>query len=135
MTLAAIVRGHSNVGTGEPVWRQKLCCRARALKHRDLSATRDQGLNDAWEDRDAETAGNADCGLLAIQVEAAPERTQEVNLMTLMTPEQPGAPGANHVEDESDSSVGRIRPGSTVGPAQDGVWCAHRQLEELPRSD
>src|SRR5438132_36463 len=40
MARAPIVRGHSNVGTGEPFCRQKLGGSARALKHRDLSAAR-----------------------------------------------------------------------------------------------
>src|SRR5260370_11791998 len=110
MALARIIRSRSNVGTGEPAGRQKLCRRPRALKHRDLAATRQQGRNDAREHRDAEAAGDADRGPLTVELEATPERAQQVHLVTLMADGQPGAPSPDHVEDEADASPHWIGP-------------------------
>src|SRR5216684_7273850 len=135
MALAPIVSRHANLSAGEPVCRQKLFCRARALTHRDLPAMRHQRLNDAREHRDAEAAGDADGGPLTVELEAAPERAQQVHLVTLMADGQPGAARPDDVEDEADASAHRIGPGGAVRPAQDRVWGTHRELEELPGID
>src|SRR5438309_3492068 len=49
MSGAPVVRGHLNVGARKPFCRQKPGGRARALKHRDLSATRHEGLHHSGE--------------------------------------------------------------------------------------
>jgi hypothetical protein len=135
VACAAVVGGDMNGSTSESAGWEQLCGRTPALKHRDRPATRDEVLNDSREHRDAEATGDADRGPLTVELESAPKRAQQVHLVTLITDGQPGAPGADNIEDEPDPTARRIGPGSTVGPAQDGVWRAHRQLEELPGVD
>src|SRR5436305_10382979 len=45
------------------------------------------------------------------------------------------AAGTDHIEDEPEPAALGIRPGGAVGPAQERVWRAHRQLKELPWND
>src|SRR6202158_3908272 len=135
MACAAIIRGHSNVRSVEPVRRQKLCCRTGPLEHRDLPSARQQRLDDSREHRDAKAAGDADRRPHTVKLEAASKRAQQVQLVTLTTDGQPGAAGTYHIEDEPDPPARRVGPGSAVRPAQDGVRRAYRQLEELSGAD
>src|SRR5438067_888939 len=67
--------------------------------------------------------------------EAAPQRAEQVDLAPLISFGQPGAAGTDHIEDEPEPAALGIRPGGAVGPAQERVWRAHRQLKELPWND
>src|SRR5207302_8488095 len=131
MAPAPIISSHLNVGAGEPFHREKLRGRARALKYRDCPAASDQGLHDSGKNGDAEAARDADRRLVALQLEAAPEGSEQVQLVALASGGQPGASGADDVEDEADVSARRIGPGGAVGTAQDGVRRGDGQLEEL----
>jgi hypothetical protein len=117
VACAAVVGGDMNGSTNESAGREQLCGRARALEHRDRPATRDEGLDDAREHRDAEATGDADRGPLTVQLESAPKRAQQVHLVTFMTDGKPGAAGADYIEDEPDPPARRIGPGGAVGPA------------------
>jgi hypothetical protein len=135
VACAAVVGGDMNGSTSESAGWEQLCGRTRAMKHRDRPATRDEGLNDSREHRDAEATGDADRGPLTVELEATPKRAQQVHLVTFMTDGEPGAAGADDIEDEPDPPARRIGPGGAIRPAQDGVRRAHCQLEELPGVD
>src|SRR6266849_5396309 len=114
MAVAPIVGGRSNLGAGEPFRRQELCGRARAQKHRDLPATRQECLNHSREHGDTEAARDADCWLLTIEVEAEPEWAEQVDHVTFMANGQPGAPRTHDVEDEPDPPRCPIGPGGAI---------------------
>jgi hypothetical protein len=135
MTGAAVVGGNGNLGTSESSGWEQLRCGAGALEHGDRSTTRDQCLYDPGENRDPEAASDADSRSVALQVEAASERAEQIQLVALVKSSEPRASGPDHVEDEPNPAAGRIRPSGAVGPAEDRVRRADRQLKELPGND
>jgi hypothetical protein len=84
MARAAIVGGDTNVRTRESSRRQQLRGAARPLQHDDAAAARGQRLDDARKYRDPEAACDTDGRALTFQVEAVPERAQQVQFLTLM---------------------------------------------------
>jgi hypothetical protein len=78
MTCAAVVTGNLRVGTTESRGWEELRRGARALQHDDGATQRDQCLNDAGKNRDAQPAGDAYGRPLPFEVETSPEWAEEV---------------------------------------------------------
>src|SRR5712691_9329614 len=106
MALATVICSELNLGAREATGGEQLRLPARALEHRGLSTARNQGLDDARKHRDTKAAGEAHSRSLAVQVEPAPKRTQQVQLVALVASRKPGTAGANDVEDEPDPAAG-----------------------------
>src|SRR6202795_1090678 len=135
MAGAAVVGGYLNIGALESARWEELCSCARALQHHDGAAALDQGLNDAWKYRDAQTTGDADGRPRRLQLKAASEGAEQIHFVTLVENREPRASGADHVKDEPDQSTRRIRPGCAVRSTEDRVRGADCELKELAGSD
>src|SRR5919108_6329113 len=131
MAGTPVVGGHANFSRGESLGREQLCFGPGAEQHRDGPAAVNERPDHAGKDRNPESARDTDRWSMPRQVEASAKRAEEIQLVTGMSSGEPGAPGADDIEDESDATARRIRPGGAVGPAQQSVGRANADLKEL----
>src|SRR5438128_2585579 len=135
MTGAAIVRCQPDLRSRKSLRRNQLGGGASASQQSHWPTPRDQRRHDPREDGDAEAARDTDDGTLAVEVEAATERTHQIELVSGLACGEPGAASSDDVENEAKAAARVVDPGSAIRPAQQGHRRLYRNLKELPRLD